>query len=164
MDHAIVTEQTEAFLRVVTDVWQTGLFGIQLGRLLTAAFIFIVFHALRRFVGTHLTRRLRALVIKTSFKFDDKAVDALEQPIMLIPVVLGMFFAFEYLGAGGVFGQINTKLVRSLIVLIIFRGFYNIVDPFSFLLDKVAVVFSVAGLADQGHKGNIHPYRFGNCS
>lgn len=144
MHYDIIMERMKAFWNIVTDVWQTGLFGIHLGRLLIAAFIFILFLALRRVIGTHIIRRLESLAKKTSARVDDKAVQALEQPIMMIPVAIGLFFSLEYLGIGGAFGEMGARLVRSLIVFIIFWGFYNLVDPLSFLLNKVAVVFSAA--------------------
>lgn len=142
MNYTTVIEQTKAFWDIVVDVWQRGVFGIQLGRVLTASFIFIVFLTLRRVIARHMIRRLGSLAKKTSTKVDDKILEALEQPIMMIPVVIGLFFSLEYLNVEGVFGEIGAKLVRSLVVFIIFWGFYNLVDPLSFVLDKVAVVFS----------------------
>jgi MscS family membrane protein len=50
----------------------------------------------------------------------------------------------EYLNLGGVFNELGIKLVRSLIVFIIFWAFHNLVDPLSFLLNKVEVIFSAA--------------------
>ncbi len=144
MDYRDIIEQFKAFWNIVVDVWRQGLFGIQIGKLLTAAFIFIIFLTLRRLIATHIINRLKVLAQKTSSKVDDKVVKALEQPISMIPVVIGLFFSLEYLDIEGTFGQIGTKLVRSFIVFIIFWGFYNLVDPLSFLLNKVAVMFSTA--------------------
>jgi MscS family membrane protein len=144
MNYTTIIEQLKVFSDIVVDVWQQGLFGIQIGRLLTAAFIFIIFLALRKLIATHIIKRLISLTKKTSVEVDDRAVDALKQPIMMIPVVIGLFFSLEYLHFEGVFGEIGMKLVRSLIVFIIFWGFYNLVDPLSFLLNKVEIIFSSA--------------------
>lgn len=137
-------DRLKDFWNVVEDVWQMGLFGIPIGRLLTASLIFIVFLLLRKIFATSVIKRLRRITEKTSTKIDDKALNALEKPIMMIPVVIGLFFSLEYLHLEGVFEEIGIKLVRSLIVFIIFWGFYNIVDPLSFLFNKVAVIFSDA--------------------
>jgi MscS family membrane protein len=144
MRYSTIIERLKAFWNIVVDVWQQGLFGIQIGRLLTAVFIFIVFLAFRRVIATHIIKRLKSLTKKTSIEVDDKAVYALRQPIMMIPVVIGLFFSLEYLNFEGVFAELGIKLVRSLIAFTIFWGFYNLVDPLSFLLDKVEVVFSAA--------------------
>lgn len=137
-------EQLKDFWDVVTNVWQMGLFGIPIGRLLTASLIFIVFLVLRRLLALFIIKRLKRLTQKTPTKVDDKALEALKRPIMMIPVVIGLFFAFEYLHLEGTFQEIGIKLIRSLIVFTIFWGFYSLVDPLSFLSNKVAVVFSDA--------------------
>lgn len=144
MDYREIMDQFKAFWAVVVDVWQQGLFGVEIGRLLTAAFIFILFLALRRLIATHIITRLKILAQKTTSKVDDTVVKALEQPIGMIPIVIGLFFAMEYLNVEGVFDEIGSRLVRSFIVFIIFWGFYRLVDPLSFLLNKVEILFSAA--------------------
>jgi MscS family membrane protein len=142
MDYSAVTDRLRAFWNVVLDVWQQGLFGIQIGRLLTAAFIFIIFLVLRRLLATQILTRLKVLAEKTTIAIDDKVLMAFEKPIGMIPLVIGLFFSLEYLGFQGTFGEIGLKIIRSFIVFIIFWGFYNLVDPLSFLLHKVEVIFS----------------------
>lgn len=144
MSYTDIIEKLKDFWVVVVDVWQQGVFGVQIGRLLTAAFIFIVFLAFRKLLGSLIMNRLRILTKKTSGKVDDRVLAALEQPIIMIPVVIGLFFALEYLNLDNVFGEIGIKFVRSFIVFIIFWMFYNLVDPLSFLLNKVEAVFSAA--------------------
>lgn len=144
MDYKTIIEQFRAFWAVVVDVWQQGLFGVQIGKLLTAAFIFMLFLTLRRLIAKHAINRLKVLAGKTTTKVDDKVIKALEQPIGMIPIVIGLFFSLEYLDFVGTFGEIGIKLVRSLIVFIIFWGFYNLIDPLSFLLNKVEALFSAA--------------------
>ncbi|MBN2361611.1 MAG: mechanosensitive ion channel family protein [Deltaproteobacteria bacterium] len=144
MDWATMTEQLQAFWDLVVDVWHQGVLGIQIGRLVIAALIFVVFLAFRKLLAHLLVSRLKLLAKKTSFEFDDKVVDALEPPSMMIPVVLGLFLALEYLDLKGALGDIGTKLIRSLIVFTIFWGFYNLVIPFGFLLNRVAALFSEA--------------------
>lgn len=75
---------------------------------------------------------------------DEKVLQAVEQPVSMIPIVIGLFFALEYIDLSGTFGEIGTKFIRSFIVFIMFWGFYNLVDPLSFLLNKVEVIFSKA--------------------
>lgn len=144
MDYRTIIERFEAFWDIVVDVWQQGLFNIQIGRLLTAALIFILFLLLRRIISTHILTRLKALADKTSSRIDNTIIEAIEQPVGMIPVVIGLFFSLEYLHIEGIFGEIGSRLVRSFIAFIIFWGFYNLVNPLSFLLNKVAIIFSEA--------------------
>lgn len=144
MSYTAIIEKLKDFWDVVVDVWQQGVFGIQIGKILTAALIFIVFLVFRKLLANLIMNRLRVLTKRTSVKVDDKILEAVEQPIIMIPVVIGLFFSLEYLNLDNVFGDIGIKLVRSLIVFIIFWVFYNLVDPLSFLLNKVEAVFSAA--------------------
>ena len=144
MNYEGVMLQLKNFWEIVIDVWQQGVFGIQLGKILTAVFIFVLFLAIRKLITNHILKRLKILADKTVSQIDDKTIQALSQPISMIPVVLGLFFAFEYLDLEGLLGEIGLKLVRSFVVFIIFWIFYNLVDPFNFMLHKVTVVFSTA--------------------
>lgn len=139
-----IIEELKSFWKIVLDVWQQGVLGIQIGRLLTAAFIFIVFLALRKLITTQIMARLKVFTEKTSNKMDEKVLQAVEQPVSMIPIVIGLFFALEYIDLSGTFGEIGTKFIRSFIVFIMFWGFYNLVDPLSFLLNKMEVIFSKA--------------------
>lgn len=144
MNYETVMAQLKVFWEIVVDVWQQGVFGIQIGKVLTAAFIFIIFLVLRKLIAIHIIRRLKTLMEKTSSQIDDKVVSAIEQPIGMVPVVLGLFFSLQYLDLEGLLGEIGLKVIRSFIVFIIFWSFYNLVEPLSFLFNKVAVVFSTA--------------------
>ncbi|MBN2403036.1 MAG: mechanosensitive ion channel family protein [Spirochaetes bacterium] len=144
MEFTAVIEKWTAFWNLVVDVWEQGLFGIQLGRLLIACFIFIIFLVFRNLLANFIIKRLKHLTKKTSGKIDESIVDALEKPITMIPIVIGLFFGLEYLHLDGVFGEIGTKVVRSLIIFVIFLSFYNLIEPMRFLLNKIEIVFSAA--------------------
>lgn len=144
MDIPSIVESLKAFWEVVVEVWTQGVFGFTVGHLLTAAFIFIVFLVLRKSMARVIVNRLKAFAARTTFKFDEKVVAAIEKPLMMVPVVMGLFFALEYLGLRGALAEIGGSLVRTLIVYVIFRAFFNVVEPLSFLLDKVEVIFSAA--------------------
>lgn len=144
MNYETVIGQLKSFWEIVVDVWQQGVFGIQIGKLLTAAFIFIIFLVLRKLIATQIIKRFKSLAEKTTSQIDNRVIGALEQPVAMIPVVLGLFFSLQYLELEGLLGEIGLKLVRSFIVFVIFWSFYNLVEPLSFLLNKVEVVFSTA--------------------
>jgi MscS family membrane protein len=143
MDYRAVVETLVGFWNIVVDVWLQGVLGIQLGRILIAAFIFILFLALRKIITRKIVS-LRIFSEKIPERVDGRIFKALEQPISMIPVAIGLFFSLEYLSLDGTFGEMGTKVLRSFIVFIIFQGFYNLVDPLSFLLDKIETLFSAA--------------------
>ena len=94
-------EKLQAFWVLVVDVWEKGVFGIDLGRVVVALLILAGFLLLRRLMAKFLVGRLMAFAKRTRFRLDDEIVQALEDPLTLIPVVLGVFIATEYLSLSG---------------------------------------------------------------
>lgn len=137
-------ESLKQFWLVVVDVWEKGLFGVDLGRLVVALLIVVGFLLLRRLIAKLLAGRLRAIAKRTRFQIDDEIVEALEDPLALIPVVLGVFIAAEYLSLSGQLEAIADQIVRSLVVYVIFWILVRLVQPLSFLLEKLEQVFTPA--------------------
>jgi MscS family membrane protein len=134
----------EDFWMLVVDVWQHGFLGVDIGRILVALAIFIGFMILRRAFTRFVVARFKRWVDRSSVRIDNRVVEALENPIRFIPVVMGVFFALEYLGLSGLPEDIATNFVRSLVAFTIFWAFYNAVDPLSSVLGKLEKVFSRA--------------------
>ena len=132
------------FWGIVTEVWQQGLFGVDISRIIIALFIFILFLLIRRLFATIVIRRLSAMTKKTTSQLDDEVLEILEKPISYIPVVLGLFIATEYLSLSGIYDLIADRLVRSLIVFLIFWILIKLIDPLSFLLRSLENIFTAA--------------------
>ncbi len=137
-------ELLEKFWQIVIEVWKQGLWGIDIGRILTAVLIFLGFLLFRRVFVSLIINRLGVLTKKTQTPLDDDALEILKKPVSFIPVVLGLFFAFEYLPLTGVFELFADRLVRSFIVFIIFWSFVNLIQPLSSLFQKLEEIFTVA--------------------
>ncbi len=132
------------FWALVRDVWTYGVGGISLGDILIALTILFVFLVFRQFFSRFVLRRVEVLAERTDNRLDDTIATALAAPIRIVPAVMGVFFATEYLSLTGTAQDIATSLNRSLIVLVLFWGFYRMVDPLSFLLSRVERVFTSA--------------------
>ncbi len=135
-------EQFGNFWNIVVEVWTQGYLGIDIGRILTAIAIVGVSLLLRGVFTRFVIRRLRALVRRSKTTLDDEALDALEGPMRLVPVVLGLFFALQYLALDGLAQTVGINFERSLVALIIFWGLYRLVDPLSFLLHRLDRIFT----------------------
>jgi MscS family membrane protein len=135
-------EKLKEFWLLVVDVWKEGLFGIDVGRIISALLIFFLFLLLRQLLARFAINRLYAFAKRTRFQFDDEVVEVLRQPIAFIPVILGFFFATEYLSLSGSLEVMSTNLLRSLIVYVIFWSLVRLVRPLSFFLDQLEEVFS----------------------
>jgi len=134
----------EDFWTLVVDVWQHGFLGVDIGRILVALAIFIGFMILRRAFTSFVLARFKGWVERSSIRIDNRIIEALENPVRFIPVVMGVFFALEYLDLGGLFEDIGGNFVRSLVAFTIFWAFYNAVDPLSGALGRLERVFSRA--------------------
>ncbi|MEM7225155.1 MAG: mechanosensitive ion channel domain-containing protein [Pseudomonadota bacterium] len=132
----------DKFWTIVVEVWNYGVLGISLGRLITAAAILIVFLVTRRLFIRVVMRRIKRWAEKTRTDIDNKIITALEQPLGLIPVGLGVFFAAEFLELDGTLQVIADHIVKSLIIIAIFWAFYRLVEPLSFLLKGLERMFS----------------------
>ncbi len=139
-----VLEKLQGFWSLVVDVWQHGFMGVDIGRLLVALAIFTGFLVLRRAFTWLVVARIRRWTDKSATQIDDKILTALENPIRFIPVVMGVFFAIEYLDLSGLLASIAANFERSLVAFTIFWGFYNVVAPLSGLLGRLEEIFSRA--------------------
>jgi MscS family membrane protein len=137
-------DKLNEFWAVVVDVWQKGAFGIDLGRIVVALLILAAFLLVRRLLARFLVRRMRDVAKRTEFRLDDEIVEALEDPLTLIPVVVGVFIAAEYLSLSGRLEVVSDQVVRSLVAYLIFWILVRLVRPLSFLLGKLEEVFSTA--------------------
>ncbi|MBL7213529.1 MAG: mechanosensitive ion channel family protein [Desulfobacteraceae bacterium] len=132
----------KTFWAVVVDVWENGLYGINIGRITVAVFIVLGFLIIRRLFSRIVVHRISLLTQKTSTPLDDKALEVLQKPVSFIPVVLGVYFAAEYLNLSGNLEIFADRLVRSLIVFVIFWGLVKLVQPLSVFMRGLEKVFT----------------------
>jgi len=135
-------ESLKEFWQVVVEVWRQGVLGVDIGRLLIALGIFLAFLVLRRLFTRVILGRFKSLAARSRTHIDDRVINSLEKPVRLIPLVMGLFFATEYLDLTGLAQVAAGNTIRSLIVVIIFWGLVNMVEPFSFLLERLEKVFT----------------------
>ncbi len=135
-------QKLDEFWALVKDVWDTGAFGVDIGAIITALVIFVVFMMLRGLISRSIIRVLRFRVTKSKNKLDDDVLDALEVPIRLLPIILGMFLALEFLDLEDDAQDIADKLIRSLITGAIFWALYRALKPLSNLLTRLEKLFT----------------------
>jgi len=135
-------EQVKEFWRLVVEVWNTGIGGVDIGKALIAILILAVFFLLRGLFTRLVIGRLNAIAKRTTNRLDDKMVASLEAPVRLVPVVIGVFVASEYLAFEDIYAEIADNVVKTLIAVCIFWGAYRLTIPLSFLLRRLERVFT----------------------
>ena len=127
----------ENFKNLFIDVWQDGVSGINISEIIIALAIFTFFLFLRGFFSKFVVKKLESYVLRSTNNFDNSLVYSMEGPAKFFPIVLGFFVSTSYLTVdSGVVDTIN----RSLITVLIFWTFHQVVGPFS------SVIKSAGGL------------------
>ncbi len=122
---------------MVIDIWQNGFMGVDIGSIIIALGIFFAFLLVRGIFGRYVLSHLHNWAAKTTTKLDDKIVDALIPPVKFIPVILGIFFASQYLDLSESLNEFVLKFERSLIAFTIFWGLHRVLEPLSHGLKKL---------------------------
>ena len=135
-------DSLDRFWELVVEVWNTGVLGVSLGRVIGAVGILLLFLLTRRLFIRFVSARIRSWYARKETDVDENALVALEQPIGLIPIVMGLFFASEFMQLTGWPAMIALNIIKSLIIITIFWSFYRLVDPLSFLLRRLSEIFS----------------------
>ena len=132
-------EVLENFKDLFLDVWKEGISGVNISEIIIALSIFIFFLFLRGIFSKFVIKRLEKYVSKTTNKFDNSLVSSMEGPAKFFPIVLGFFVSTSYLSVEhGAIELIN----RSLITVLIFWTFHQIIGPLSVVIKSVGGLLS----------------------
>lgn len=126
-----LSQQLNAFMDLIRDVWTTGVGGVDFGRIITALLIVFLFLVLRGLFTRFVLGFLRRVAARTDTTMDDALLDTLDGPIRLIPVILGLFIAIDYLSLADRYAVIAAQAIRTLVVFDLFWALYRIIGPLS---------------------------------
>lgn len=123
------------FGKEVKTVWDSGVFGVSLGDVMTALAIFLAFVFLRRIFFRFVTTALRGLTKRTKTDIDDLLLDAVERPLEFAFVILGLFVAGQMIPLSEGVADFLERVIRSLIAFVFFWALYRALTPLSRLFD-----------------------------
>ncbi len=130
-------EKIEELWQLVVGVWQTGALGYDIGHFLTALVIFFGFYLLRGLFTRFIFSFVDRWVADTETKVDDYLHETLSDPLRTTFIIVGVFFALDYLALEGTAADLARNLVQSLIAFTIFWALHNAVKPLSLLLREL---------------------------
>ncbi|MEN3952102.1 mechanosensitive ion channel family protein [Iodidimonas sp. SYSU 1G8] len=125
------------FWEIVQDVWNEGLFGATVGQILIALGILVLAIIVRRLFARLVISNLRVLTQRTRGQFDDLVLDAIDPPLRLVPVILGIYLAFRSLDMDPDYWDTLVTLVRSLVAFTIFWAIFRAVTPLSQVFERL---------------------------
>lgn len=137
-------EKLKQFWLLVLDIWDKGVFETSFGRIFVALSIILLALLVRNLFVRLIIGWFHRMAKKTRTRFDDDALAVLERPMAFIPLVVGIYLAVDYLAFSGGLKIFADRLVRSLIVLVIFWAFRNLVVPFSTILRQLERYFTAS--------------------
>ncbi len=126
---------SEVFISVLNETF----IGVSVGQLIIAVIVLLLFLLLRRFFVRVVISYLKKLVEKTKTDLDDHILVALQQPLMFLFLILGLYFFLEWIPLPEEFEEVLVQILRSLVAFTIFWTIYRILDPISRLFDKFLV-------------------------
>jgi MscS family membrane protein len=137
-------EDWQDFITLVKEVWKNGVLGIDVGQIIIALGIFLLFMVLRNLMTRLILNRLVAWAQRTSSRIDDAVVEAIEAPVRFIPIVLGIFFATAYLELDPESAVVASKVNRSLVAFVIFWALFRASKPVGQLLQRANRILTEA--------------------
>lgn len=138
----ILTKDWSELKTLTLEVWEHGLMGVDIGKIIIALLIFMGFLLIRGIFSRYVLSRLHAWSAKSTTKLDDKIVDALIPPIRFIPIILGIFFAGQYLELDDNLQAMLMKIERSMIAFTIFWAMHRVLEPLSHGLKKLEKILT----------------------
>ena len=117
------------FLELVSQVWNRGFLGIDLGSIISSLAVILIAFLFRGFVISVILNALGRLADKTESKIDDEILSALRKPIGLIPVTVAFYLCTLILPFEGLVGDIATNIVKAFVIFTIFSALSNAVKP-----------------------------------
>ena len=135
-------EVLENFKNLFFDVWNKGISGVNISEIAVALLIFLFFLFLRGIFSKFVIRRLENYVSKTTNNFDNSLVFSMEGPAKFFPIVLGFFVSTSYLTIENQAAEFLETINRSLITILIFWTFHQIIGPLSVVIKSVGDLIS----------------------
>ncbi len=136
------------FLDTVAEVWQTGVLGVSLGEVVSALLVLLAFLGLRRVFFRFVLTSIQAMTQKTRTDLDDLLLAAMEKPLGLAFVVVGIYVAGQFIPLGESGGALFDKLIRSLIAVTLFWTIFRAIDPFSSFMDRGISMLAGSSMRD----------------
>ncbi len=135
-------EVLENFKNLFFDVWNKGISGVNISEIVIALLIFLFFLFLRGIFSKFVIKRLENYVSKTTNNFDNSLVFSMEGPAKFFPIVLGFFVSTSYLTIENQAAEFLETINRSLITILIFWTFHQIIGPLSVVIKSIGDLIS----------------------
>ncbi|MEQ8516580.1 MAG: mechanosensitive ion channel family protein [Chromatocurvus sp.] len=119
----------QEFWNLVVEVWNHGVYGIELPQILAALVVFLFFLMVRSLFTRYVLGVLQRLGRRSETTVDDSLLDSLREPLRFVPVLLGIFFATRVLSLEDTAEAFVYNVNRSLVAFTLFWAFFRVSTP-----------------------------------
>lgn len=119
----------QEFWILVLDVWNHGVYGVDLPQILAALVVFLFFLMIRSLFTRYVLGALSRVGRRSETPIDDSLVEALREPLRFLPVQMGIFFAARVLDLNEGAEEFVYNINRSLVAFTLFWALYRISTP-----------------------------------
>ncbi len=110
---------------VIAFLNNNSVIGIPLYKFSQALGIFLLFLLLRKIFALLILKSLHRLARWTKTTLDEKILEILEGPLKFSFIIIGLYLAFDLTN---IYNDTISKVVKSLVIFVIFWFFYNAVN------------------------------------
>ncbi len=127
------------------------LFGLPLWRIALAVIILAAGVALRFVLGAVLRSWIEALTRRTSSQLDDRIGEAVEPPLLFLPIAAGVFFAAQTLVLTGWALEAANNVAGTLLAITFFWALSRLVEPMAVMVRETERLMTPS-LVNWAHK------------
>jgi MscS family membrane protein len=124
-------------LPILNDVWSRGVLGFTVGEVMTTAFILFIAFVVRGLFSRFVVQSLKRMARASASRADDALIEALSQPVKLIPIMIGLYAAGQIMHLGPAAAEILDKALQSMIAFAIFWAASRAIASFRFALEPL---------------------------
>ncbi len=119
----------QEFWVLVLEVWNHGVYGIDLPQILAALLVFLFFLLIRSLFTRYVLGALSRLGRRTETALDDSLLESLREPLRFVPVLMGIFFATRLLDLDADAEAFVYNINRSLVAFTLFWALFRVSVP-----------------------------------
>ena len=119
----------ENFINLITDVWNRGFFGIDLGSIISSLIVILIAFLFRGFIISVVLNALEKVASRTKSTIDDEILNALKKPLGFIPITIALYICTLILPLTGLIDEIATNVVKTFVIFTIFSALANSIQP-----------------------------------
>ena len=134
----------ENFFSQISNVLQSGVFGISLNNIGIIIISLIIALLIRGIFAMFVVLKLRKIVKKTSNNIDDKLFDALIPPFKLLPIVIVFLSITLYFDIQSTLGLYLQKINNTLSTIFVFWLIHQALIPLSNFFNRLEKILSRA--------------------